>query len=268
MLWESLTAQQFPAAIIQSKETCIIPMGCMEKHGEHLPIGTDMIVARNVARLAAEIEPAVVFPDYYFTQIHEAKHQPGAVAISGKLLMELLENVCDEIARNGFKKIVFFNYHGGNESFLHFYLQLMLEKQKPYVCYWLRGYCSPEFHAIWDKLKESKEDGHAGESETSIIQQLNPELVNMEALPENPGYSLNRLSHLPNISTPINWYAAYPDHYAGFGQTASDEKGKLSVDDLVRYLADNIKLIKKDRKTFELYNDFFERVHKPSPPVK
>jgi creatinine amidohydrolase len=260
MKWEELTVPAFEKALISSEGVCVLPLGVLEKHGEHLPVGTDLIIARMVANLAADIEPAVVFPDYYFTQIHEAKQYVGAIALKGRLMMDLLENVCDEIARNGFKKIVFFNYHGGNEAFLAFFLQLFLEKQKPYMIYWLRGYQSPEFQETWNQIRGSVEDGHAGESETSIIQYLTPDLFKKEQIAPEAGTALKRLSHLPNLSTPIDWYANYPRHYAGDGHYGTEEKGRKSVEDLTNYLAKAIRNIKKDTVTPGLYKEYFQSI--------
>lgn len=96
MYWEELTAQDFQKA---AKETqvCVIPMGVVEKHGYHLPLGTDMIIGRTIAGMAAEIEPFVIFPYYFFGQINEARHVPGTIAVSPKMQMELLEEVAEEI---------------------------------------------------------------------------------------------------------------------------------------------------------------------------
>ena len=64
--WEELTAEDFRAAIEQSKGTCLLPFGILEKHGPHLPLGTDLLNVRFAALHAAEQEFAVVFPEYYF----------------------------------------------------------------------------------------------------------------------------------------------------------------------------------------------------------
>src|SRR5579859_8271088 len=74
--WEELTASDFRDAIAQSKGVCILPFGILEKHGPHLPLGTDLLNVRYAALHAVEQEYAVVFPEYYFGQIFEAKHEP------------------------------------------------------------------------------------------------------------------------------------------------------------------------------------------------
>src|SRR5207244_1660083 len=73
--WEELTAGDFREGIRQSQGTCLLPFGILEKHGPHLPLGTDLLDVRYAALHAAEQEYAIVFPEYYFGQIFEAKHR-------------------------------------------------------------------------------------------------------------------------------------------------------------------------------------------------
>src|SRR6185312_147277 len=80
--WEELTAPDFVQAIHQSQGVCVLPFGIIEKHGPHLPLGTDLLDVRFAALHAAEQEYVVVFPEYYFGQIAEAKHEPGTMAYS------------------------------------------------------------------------------------------------------------------------------------------------------------------------------------------
>ena len=57
-----------------------------------------------------------MFPEYYFGQIFEAKHEPGTDRIQSALQLELLQETTDEMARNGCKKILILNGHGGNNQ--------------------------------------------------------------------------------------------------------------------------------------------------------
>src|SRR6185437_16844462 len=84
---------------------------------------------------AATQEYAVVFPEYYFGQIFEARHEPGTIAYSRELQLHLLQETTDEMARNGCKKVIIVNGHGGNESLLPFFAQTQLEKPHDYVVY-------------------------------------------------------------------------------------------------------------------------------------
>ena len=83
--WEELTASRFVKGVELPGGVCIIPLGVYEKHGPHLPLGTDMYQVRAVACQAAEKEYAIVFPPYYFSQINEARSQPGTITYSPEL---------------------------------------------------------------------------------------------------------------------------------------------------------------------------------------
>ena len=109
MNWEELTAQAFEHAVKKSQGLCLLPIGVIEKHGDHLPLGQDTLFIHKLCSEATKIEEAVVFPFYFFGQVNEAKHQPGTVALKTELLPVILENTCDEIARNGFNKILIVN---------------------------------------------------------------------------------------------------------------------------------------------------------------
>lgn len=116
--WEELTAADFLQAIKNSQGICLLPFGILEKHGPHLPLGTDLLNVRYLSLNAVKEEYAVIFPEYYFGQIFEAKHQPGTVAYSLQLQLQLLQETTDEMARNGCKKVLIVNGHGGNEYLL------------------------------------------------------------------------------------------------------------------------------------------------------
>src|SRR5688572_32179797 len=74
--WDELTASDWSAAVERSGGVAILPIGVLEKHGPHDPIGSDLIHVREWAARAARQEYAVIFPDYFYGQIYEARHQP------------------------------------------------------------------------------------------------------------------------------------------------------------------------------------------------
>ncbi|MGI4862808.1 MAG: creatininase family protein [Janthinobacterium lividum] len=80
--WAELTASDWPKALALADSTCILPISVLEKHGPHAPIGSDIIQARAWAQGAAKQEFAVVFPDYFYGQLNEARHQPGTSTAS------------------------------------------------------------------------------------------------------------------------------------------------------------------------------------------
>ncbi|MGA2250834.1 creatininase family protein, partial [Terracidiphilus sp.] len=133
--WEELTAPDFVTAIHQSQGTCVLPFGILEKHGPHLPLGTDLLDVRFAALNAVKQEYAVVFPEYYFGQIFEAQQEPGTVAYSLSTQLLLLQETVKEMARNGCKKVLIVNGHGGNEYLLPLFAQAQLATPRDYVVY-------------------------------------------------------------------------------------------------------------------------------------
>src|SRR5262249_7130681 len=164
--WEELTAGDFRQGIQQSKGTCLLPFGILEKHGPHLPLGTDLLDVRYASLHAADQEYVVVFPEYYFGQIFEAKHEPATMAYSSELQLRLLQETTDEMARNGCKKVIVVNGHGGNEHLLPFFAQSQLDSPHDYVVYILAGGRS---RTGGPPKKSSAIDYHAGENETSNL---------------------------------------------------------------------------------------------------
>jgi creatinine amidohydrolase len=263
MEWESLTASDFAAAVKETKGVCLLPLPCIEKHGEHLPLGTDLFIGREVCLRAAEVEPAIVFPPFYLTQILGAKHQPGTIAAGRQLMLDTLEMVCDEIGRNGLRKIILFVSHGGNDYLAHLFIQTLMDERKDYMVYLAQGYWDPVFIELKEKILESEFSLHGGEMETSMMLAIRPELVMMSRIDPESGQRLGRLDHLQGIpsahSTPVSWYADFPDHYAGDARPSTAEKGERFLRYLVQRLVEAIRSVKEDTTAQKLYDDFFGR---------
>lgn len=261
--WDELIASDWPKALQSSDSVCILPIGILEKHGPHVPIGSDLIQVREWAARATKKEYAVVFPDYFYGQINEAKHQPGAFALPERVVWDLLENTCDEIGRNGFKKILIINGHGGNPELIKYFIQTRLEKQRDYAVYFFEPESDSAYQNAMSKLHKSDmaSDEHAGERETSSILYLRPDLVKMDSAAVESGANQQRLS-IPNVYTAIWWYADFPNHYAGEGAKATRELGRLVNEHLIGQLVEAIKAVKTDKKTLVLQKEYFNRVKK------
>jgi creatinine amidohydrolase len=260
MQWEALTAADFQQAV-QDTGVCVVPLGVLEKHSEHLPLGTDCYIAHRIACLAADKEPAVVYPSLFFGQIYEARCFPGTITIHPRLLLELLSDVLDNIGRNGFKKIVLYNGHGGNNHLIGFLAQCSLWEQKPYELYVPTRRLSPEGQKEWDDRADAQDSGHAGEYETALMLGLFPDLVKMDRVPEQPARPLGRFGEMSDAYNAIWWYADYPDHYAGDARRASQENGRKLVELSVDYLAQYIARVKADDIIPTLAHEFSERAN-------
>jgi creatinine amidohydrolase len=257
--WEELSAAEFQAAIEQSKGTCLLPFGILEKHGPHLPLGTDLLKVRYEALHAAEQEYAIVFPEYYFGQIFEARHEPGTVAYSSHLQLELLQETTDEMARNGCKKIIIVNGHGGNENLLPFFAQTQLEKPHDYVVY-VMGIVEPP---PGGPPKKTSTDMHAGESETSKMLISNPNLVHLDRANQESGADQARLKLPDTLYTAIWWYARFPNHYSGDGSVATRERGDFEMKAWQDSIVTAIRAVKADHESLKLQNEFFEKANHP-----
>lgn len=261
---QELTAVQFKEAVKKSSETVIIPMGVLEKHGPHMPLGTDVYTARDIALRAAEKEYAVVFPWYYFGQINEARQQPGTIAYSPELIWRMLQETLDELCRNGFKKIILINIHGGNAAFLEYFTMAQLSEKRDYTLYWYKqSYDKEVIQKANDLTMYDPVNQHAGNRETSMVKSIVPDLVHPELADTQSGQDLARLKHLDNVYTSIWWYARFPNHYAGDGSKANAEAGKLIMDSLVEQFAEVIRDIKEDKTAPALLEQFYNAAENP-----
>jgi creatinine amidohydrolase len=257
--WEELTAADFREGIHRSQGTCLLPFGILEKHGPHLPLGTDLLDVRYAALHAAEQEYAVVFPEYYFGQIAEARHEPGTIAYSREMQHALLQETTDEMARNGCKKIIIANGHGGNEHLLPFFAQSQLDKPHDYVVY-VFDERTPQSGG---PAKKSKIDMHAGESETSKMMISRPDTLHLDRANQESGAD-QRHQNLPeDVYTGIWWYARFPNHYSGDGSAATKELGKFQMDWWIDTLAKTIRAVKADDASLKLQNEFYEKSKHP-----
>ncbi|HZR66360.1 MAG TPA: creatininase family protein [Terriglobales bacterium] len=257
--WEELTGPDFVKAIERAQGTCLLPFGILEKHGPHMPIGSDLIASRYAALHAAEREYAVVFPEYYFGQIFEARHQPGTIAYSARIQMDLLQETTDEMARNGCKKIIVVNGHGGNEHLLPFFAQSQLAKPHDYVVY-IFDQRSPE---TGGPVKKDKLDMHAGESETSKMMVARPDLVHQDRASSESGADEHRLNLPDTLYTGIWWYARFPNHYSGDGSLATPELGNFQMNWWINAVVEAIRAVKADQESLRLQNEFYEKAQRP-----
>ncbi len=263
MQWEYAVPSEL-SKMAREEKVCIVPMGVLERHGEHLPLGTDALVVHKIAVEAAKIEPCVVFPMFYFGQIHEAAFADGSIVFDTDFTIQLLRNLCDEIGRNGFTKIFLLCGHGGNVSMLNYFMMSTLDRGVPYTLYSVM-YSS---HLDSEEIKKTHEimksdGGHADQWESSLVLSVCPEAVRMDLqkFPE-PVKPLERTKNLGRVETPFWWYASYPENVTGSPTKASKEAGDKLMEFYIKKVAKDIKAIKEDTVTPALQKEFLERAKK------
>ena len=275
MLWENLREEEFEDAIKKSGGLCVIPLGCLEKHGQHLPVGTDYFEAMTVIERAAKEEEVVIFPVgawlgevscFHAANTPKKSRLRGCIGMKPSTILTVLGELCDEIARNGFRKILLCNYHGGNNGLLAYFLRSQCYKKKGYATMSCKAYelglhfnpkkmleaaeSDPEYFSMLtkedlDTLKRFSEPdvafGHACFGETTMIYGTYPELVAPERFVAESGCSTHRSDYLTKlgISYGYAWASDYPNSYAGTApigcsRTIGEAAVKLSVDRLTK----------------------------------
>ena len=287
MNWEHLRSDEFASAIERSKGLCVIPLGCLEKHGPHLPVGTDSLWAIALAEEAASVEEVCIFPaamwlgDVMFRHTDTdpvSNNMSGFVSMNPQTMLTVMEELCDEIARNGFRKILFVNAHGGNYPMLDYFLSAQNYKKRNYAtmytpCFDLYTPANM-YRIVQERRKEfpyltevdmeamryaaetlgDKED-HAGWNETAMIYAYYPELVCRERMDAEDGLPTHRTDYLKdgNIMTTHRWYANFPNHFDGtpsFG--CSENIGRAMRQLCVERLAYKFKVIKDDEDSVHM----------------
>jgi creatinine amidohydrolase len=178
-------------------------------------------------------------------------------------MWNMLEETCRELARNGLKKIVLVNGHGGNSSFLQYFCQAQLAKQEDYIVVLFQEGRDPINGKEIQALKKAKLDGNAGEEETSMMSVITPSLVDMKALKAESGLDQERLKALPFGYTGIWWYAKYPNHFASDVNTPNEKLGELLLTSWSSQVAELVRYLKKNNTIEQLHEEFFRRADNP-----
>ncbi|MBN1809043.1 MAG: creatininase family protein [Planctomycetes bacterium] len=260
MRWLEMTGPEVARA---GKEigVALVPIGATERHGDHLPTGNDTLSVGRLCDDAAAVEPAVVLPTIFTGMNTELRHAPGSISIRPELIMEYLEELCDEIGRNGFWKIVIVSGHGGNRYMIPQLIMNTLDTPKPYVLYYSAGHgMDPE---VREKVLETDIHAHACECETSTSLYLFPELVKMDRVPDEMVES-SKPAGLEEIYSNVDWFASFPENVSGLPKVATAEKGRILYENQVKRLAKVIKTVKNDKDGPGLLEEFYRRVDEVS----
>ena len=189
-LWENLTMPGFEA-LQQQTRTVILPLGSVEEHGPHLPLGMDTFHSLEVARRTADLHPVVVAPPVFYGMCRSTREHPGTLSISGDTLRALLMDLGREFYRVGMRHLVFISGHAGGthiSAIVEAGERLLAELPEVRVAVVNILELLREVLQEQPDLVQTKGDSHAGEVETAVMMAAYPDLVCGTATEEWPSF--------------------------------------------------------------------------------
>lgn len=182
MQWEELSSPEI-AALDRERTVVVLPLGSVEQHGNHLPVGVDTMLAHSVSLAAAARagEAAVLPPPWYGFSPHHMRFA-GSLTLRAETLMAMAQDIVGSLVKHGFRRILIVNGHGGNASLVDVLASTLGHSHYGTA----RIAALTYFHLARQEiaaLRLSKPGGmgHACEFETAMVQHIRPDLVNMDA---------------------------------------------------------------------------------------
>lgn len=284
--WLYKTSGNFAKLREESKNVCVIPMGCVEKHGLHMAVGCDIIIASHVAYEASQLETFCVFPDFTFGDLpcdapieaNGGSMSEGNITVPVELELQYLDVLCHQISRNGYNKIIIYNCHGGNTALLGTFMRMLNNKKRDFIVavvdvelhapHLLAKYLekhgagsipelTPEDEELLAKChRENMIIGHAGFGEAAYLMAIAPDSMEWDELGKESGLPTgkSRLYREAGIMLENNgWGLEFPNAYCGHDPIGCNERiGRATMRFEAERLASAVKVLKEDTYLLEL----------------
>lgn len=245
--------QEAEQLIRESKRVAIIPIGSIEQHGYHLPVGTDSYVAITLAEEAAEKTGALLSPPLWFGWSPHHMALPGTVTIRPEVLISLTYDIMASLKQHGVEKIILLN---GHRIVNIIWMQIAAEQAQRELGVTVKIF-DPAYMSK-DIVKELGfgDVGHSEEVETSHMMYRYPELVHLELARDNPilpqvlysvdpAYAHDTLCYVPSSPDHARKNAAIAGGTVGEPSKADAGKGKIYHDHLIKNLVAVIKSLQE-----------------------
>jgi creatinine amidohydrolase/Fe(II)-dependent formamide hydrolase-like protein len=236
-LWGELTWEQAERKL-QQVDVALLPVGAVEQHGPHLPLDTDAFdadyLARRVAMACSPPGPLVLPVLSYGVSYHHEDFR-GTISVDNETLSRLVYDIGMGAARNGIRKLIIINAHGGNGPSLNYAAQMINRDARIFVCVDSGETSDVDIYQVI----ETPNDVHAGEFETSTSLAVRPHLVYLEQARRSiPEFSSRYLDFTGKRG--ITWYAytrkISANGVMGDPTRASVEKGQKIWEIMVAHL--------------------------------
>ena len=227
-----------PGVMAAEFEVAVLPIGSTEPHAQHLAYGTDALVAGRFAQLGVEEANrrgarCLLLPVLPYGCNTNLDQVPWAMSLQPRTLMDVVADIVASIARQGVRKVLIVNAHGGNPSTLLATLRELYEKPSVFVA--MVGQWDLSSPAE-DEIRETAETGHACEIETSLMLHLHPDHVAMEeAEPTRVRKAIFPDREGVNFVSP--WHTYTRNTGIGDPTKATAEKGRRMIEAGVERLA-------------------------------
>jgi creatinine amidohydrolase len=251
--WSMMTSFEL-TELLKRTQIALVPVGAVEQHSGHLPLGQDNfqieeIVRRAVVKLAAEGKPVIFGPTIPFGPISNLKF-PGSISIKPSTLVVLAKEVCLNLYRDGVKTILLTMGHDLSLGALMVAARELAQETDDgltvIVANWLPAVVKllPE---IFVDLPEGKRDGHGGAGETARMMAQYPKLVAMDRLRDynvdayrSPVPFTHPIAAGGGVYAPRNTTNQDPAFHGilGFPSIATPEIGERLYDALAGWVSD------------------------------
>ncbi|MBO8157385.1 MAG: creatininase family protein [Bacillaceae bacterium] len=243
---------------LQKRKTIIIPVGSVEQHAKHLPLGTDSFVAIKLAEDVAKETGTLVAPPLWLGWAPHHMAFPGTITLRPETLTSLLYDVAKSLIYHGFEKLVIINGHReANLPPLKTAVTKLRNETGAFLTIVDPFYIGSE---IGKKIKKSEPGGvgHAAEMETSHMLHIHPDLCDMDQAVKNVAENHRYFSHDPFVSgdtvfspSDVHEYRSKTNHVGVVGDptVSNKENGKIyhealvhNISDLVHHCEENIQV--------------------------
>jgi creatinine amidohydrolase len=227
---------------VAARAVALWPVGATEAHGPHLPLGTDVIIAEEMARRAAEKlsgdRDIVILPPLAFTPARFAGAFAGTLSIGEQAAMTTIADVARSLASHGVRLLVLVNSHvdPSNLKALHAACEVVTNEGK------IRIVFPDKCRKPWVlKLPEEFRRGgaHAGYYETSLVMAARPQLVREGVRKALPKVDVDLGKKIREGATDFHACGG-PDAYFGNPAGASVEDGNRFYDILADMIAESV----------------------------
>lgn len=245
MKWECLSAHEMNR--IPRDTVVVLPVGSIEQHGAHLPLGTDSMIVEGIVEAVDQAfgGSLLILPVQRIGCSDHHMGFPGTLTLRHETLLSAVLETLSAVVRHGFRRILVLNSHGGNQAIGEVIAQqaagLCPDTEVVFATWW--RVCADELRGIADG--EFREVCHACEFETSLMLALHPRLVDM-TLARDGGEPRGNVPRPERLRA--RWGAVLPAAFErlsahgvyGRPTLASEHKGRRILDAAVKALCELI----------------------------